>query len=87
MTYSYGMWQGQAQSKGSVKEAGKDAIAKKNVSGTFRLALRHIDIRSALECENGSDVCSPVLEMDDQYAYSLPALSPDLSQARNLRSP
>ncbi|POY73740.1 hypothetical protein BMF94_3278 [Rhodotorula taiwanensis] len=31
----YGMWQGQAKEKGSVRQAGKDAVQKKDVSGQF----------------------------------------------------
>lgn len=84
-TYSYAMWQGQAQSKGSVKEAGKDAIAKKNVSGTFRLTPHHSDTRSALECQNGPDTCSYMSESGDKYAYPLPALSFDFSAGEKLK--
>lgn len=34
-THRYGMWQGQAKEKGSVQQAGKDAVQKKDVSGQF----------------------------------------------------
>ncbi|GAA5861144.1 hypothetical protein JCM3774_002204 [Rhodotorula dairenensis] len=38
----YGMWQGQAQSKGSAKDAGKDALAKKDVAGEkLKVTLTH----------------------------------------------
>ncbi|GAA5986860.1 hypothetical protein JCM10908_000926 [Rhodotorula pacifica] len=38
----YGMWQGQAESKGSVQDAGKDAIAKKDVAGEkLKVTLTH----------------------------------------------
>lgn len=56
-TRSYGMWQGQAQSKGSAKDAGKDALAKKDVAGTSRSG--HLVAWSAL---HNTEAASAVVE-------------------------
>ncbi|BGP54883.1 hypothetical protein JCM8202_003392 [Rhodotorula sphaerocarpa] len=45
----YGMWRGQAQSKGSAKTAGKDAAKKKNVAGEkLKVTLTHAALNDAV---------------------------------------
>lgn len=80
------MWQGQAQSKGSAKEAGKDAIAKKNVSGTFRL-LPSSTFRVPLADEAKTGPMSAQSWGSPERCNVPDRLSARFSQARNSKSP